>query len=134
MNIILRRREYLQDGIFGDLLDENYAHVCVTLEHAYGPGPIYTPKLPNGVYTCARGTHKLHNGIPFETFEVMNVPGHDNILLHAGNYNKDSEGCVLLGQTEIQSSGHEMITNSKVTFEKFMQLQSGVASFLLTVL
>lgn len=134
MNITLKRREYLQDGVFGDFYDENHVHIAVTLEHAYGTSTVYTPKLPVGFYTCVRGTHSLHNGIHFETFEVTNVPGHTNILIHAGNFNKDSEGCILVGQSEVHSNGAEMITNSKLTFAKFMQLQSGVSNFILNVI
>lgn len=137
MNFLLKRREYLQDGIFGDLFLQSPVslaqRVASTLEHAYGQGPVYTPKLPIGVYTCKRGIHKLHGGVPFEAFEIMDVPGHDNILLHPGNYNDDSEGCVLLGKSEVHASGHEMITESKPTFKKFMDLLTGINEFTLTV-
>jgi hypothetical protein len=71
---------------------------------------------------------------PFTTFEITGVPGHSNILFHIGNYNKDSEGCVLLGRgiTEAQS-GDQMITMSNTTFKYFMDNQAGVDTFILTV-
>lgn len=70
----------------------------------------------------------------FQTFEIMDVPGHDNILFHWGNYNKDSEGCVLLGKAEVsQANGQHMITSSKETFDIFMKYLAGVNEFTLTV-
>lgn len=137
MNLILNRTEYESDGIFGQLLDENNNIICVTLEHAYdssnGDGS-YAPKLPAGIYTCERGQHQLANmKAPFTTFEIMNVPGHTNILYHVGNYNKDSEGCVLLGQEISSFEGHNVITHSKAAFQKFMELQENIDQFTLTV-
>jgi hypothetical protein len=135
MNITLKRREFLSQGIFGDYFDETGKHVCVTLEHAYlQPGGSYAPKLPKGVYLCVRGIHTLHDGVPFETFEITNVPGHSGMLIHKGNYNNDSDGCTLVGQSEVDSNGVEMITNSRVTFANFMKLQTGISQFLLEVL
>lgn len=133
MNITLKRREFLQKGIFGDFYDESNSRICSTLEHAYGPGPVYTPKLPVGVYKCVRGQHRLHTG-PLETFEVTKVPNCTGIVVHQGNYNDDSEGCILVGDTEYNVAGHEMITNSKMTFAKFLKLQDGLDSFILTVI
>jgi hypothetical protein len=99
---------------------------CVTLQHAYDNN---LPKLPSGVYTCVRGTHQLLHGGPFETFEITGVPGHDKILIHPGNAESDSEGCVLVGASRVSN----MITNSRITFEKFLALQDGCDSFQLTV-
>lgn len=135
MNITLKRREFLEQGIFGDYYDELGLHILVTLEHAYvQPDGTYKPKLPMGEYECVRGTHSLHNGVPFETFEITNVPGHTGMLIHPGNYNNDSKGCTLVGEAEVDSNGVEMITNSKKTFEGFMKLQTDVDTFKLTVL
>ncbi len=137
MNLILNNSEFREDGIFGHLTDETGNRVCVTLQHAYDSGlgdGSYAPKLTPGVYTCVRGQHKLHNMIPFETFKITGVVGHDNILFHAGNFNKDSEGCVLVGLNIVTGpDGKEMITGSKVAFTKLMDLESGLNSYQLTV-
>lgn len=77
-----------------------------------------------------RGMHQLAGmKAPFETFEVMSVPGHQGILLHVGNFNEDSSGCILLGKD--RAGG--MITQSTLTFEAFMKLQAGVNTFKLVV-
>lgn len=131
----LTRTAFRKDGIFGRVYNANGVPLAYTLEHAYEqPGGLWLPKLYEGKFVCVRGTHKLHNGIPFETFEITGVKGHDNILFHAGNFDKDSEGCVLLGQAIVtQADGTQMVTNSKHTFGDFMNSLNGVKEFMLTV-
>lgn len=139
MNLILTHISKDHDGVFGILTDEVGQEIAMCLEHAYDAGlgnGSYTAKLNPGVYKCVRGTHKLHDGIPFETFEIEGVTGHDNILFHVGNYNTDSEGCVLLGRRIVANPDkptENMITSSRNTFLKFMDLQRNVNEFTLTV-
>ncbi len=131
----LVRTAFRPDGIFGRLYNDHGVPLAYTLEHAYAQTDgAWVPKLPNGEYKCVRGVHKLHNLVPFETFEILGVKGHDNILFHAGNFDKDSEGCVLLGQAIVkQADGSEMITNSRHTFQDFMNGLHGVTEFQLMV-
>lgn len=138
MNLILKRREYRSDGIFSELYAEDETFIAVALEHAYPAG--YEPekwiaKVAPGVYTCRRGEHRLF-GMPdsFSTFEVLNVEGHSGILFHTGNYNKDSNGCILLGEEFADVLIGKMITHSRSTFARFIALQEGVSEFTLTVL
>lgn len=134
---ILHNREFRADGIFGDFTFAGDDHpFMVTLQHAYQQDDTgkWMPKITPGTYTCVRGTHALHNGIPFETFEITGVAGHSGLLFHPGNFNADSEGCVLCGQTQItQSNGEDMITGSVVEFHAFMARLQGVDSFVLQV-
>lgn len=135
MNLKLKRTDFREDGIFGVLLDENGKQIAVTLEHAYDSGlgnGSYKAKLAPGHYECKRGMHRLHNLIPFETFEIIdNDPKTTGLLFHVGNYNKDSEGCVLLGRA--YGGDPRMITNSRMAFGAFMALQIGKTKFMLTV-
>lgn len=127
MNLTLKRNKFSKTGIFGQIEDESGGHICVTLEHSYN----CAPKIPPGTYKCVRGTHQLAGAShPFETFEITGVVGHSGLLFHAGNYNVDSSGCVLVGETVVS----DMITSSRRTFERFMDLQEGEDSFTLTVL
>ncbi len=130
----LTRTAFRADGIFGRLYNDHGVPIAFTLEHAYPQADgSFAPKLSLGEHICIRGTHKLHNLIPFETFEITDLP-HTNILFHAGNFNKDSEGCVLLGHSMIkQADGSEMLTSSRSAFEEFMQSLIGINSFQLTV-
>jgi hypothetical protein len=71
----------------------------------------------------------------FETFEVMNVPGHWGILFHVGNYNEDSEGCILVGEgLGRRYKNGVMLTNSKKAFAKLMALLKDVEQFTLLVI
>lgn len=139
MNLKLVRTDAAHDGIFSLLKKEDGEVIAVCLEHPYESGAgdgSYTAKLKPGVYKCVRGQHKLHGMTDsFTTFEITGVIGHTNILLHFGNYAADSEGCVLLGRRIVPIPGEtdRMITSSRNTFNKFMDLQRDVDQFTLIV-
>lgn len=128
MKFTLKRKEFRADGIFSELSDESGKVIAHTLEHSYSN----KPKVKDGEYECVRGQHKLHSG-PLETFEIMGVKGHYGILFHVGNYNKDSDGCVLLGSKVLITKNDHMVINSKDTFKKFMEMLKGVNKFQLVV-
>ena len=119
----LQRVSYLDSGVFGYLFLDG-SKIGVTLEHSYNK----IPKIPLGEYICIRGQHSLHSG-PIETFEVTGVVGHSGILFHYGNYNSDSDGCILVGE----SISGDMITNSRATFAHLIDLLSGQDSVQLQV-
>lgn len=134
MDLNLVRVKFGQDGIFGSLLDKNGKAIAVTLEHAYADLEGWAPKLPDGEYLCVRGQHQLESMThPFETFQILNVPGHTGILFHTGNYNCDSNGCVLLGSHLTSVNGAGAISASRLAFAEFMDVQSGAESFSLKV-
>jgi Family of unknown function (DUF5675) len=131
----IERTQFRADGIFGRMYNANGVPQAYTLEHAYeNPDGTYSPKVPPGQYICVRGQHQLEGmSAPFTTFEVTDVPGHTNILIHFGNWNDDSAGCFLIGQAIIPSDKGQMITNSRATFDAFMSSMAGISEFMLTV-
>lgn len=46
---------------------------------------------------------------------LLNVKGFEGILIHTGNTEKDSAGCIILGENKVKGK----VINSRVTFEKF---------------
>jgi len=107
-----------------------------TLEHAYqqyDDPSIYTPKIPKGSYECVLGQHQLAGKEPFMTFEITGVEGHTGLLFHPGNTDEDSEGCVLMGEKIMKNSNKWIITNSRTSFEHFMQMMEGIERFTLDV-
>lgn len=134
MDLVLRRTQHRPDGIFGELFDTKGELMAYTLEHSYVSGAGWEPKIPVGTYRCQRGTHRLHGmREPFETFEVIGVSGRTNLLIHWGNFNNDSQGCILLGDALSPSLRGEMVLHSRVTFARFMKAQSGCSEFSLSV-
>ena len=125
VTLTLTRARFEADGIFGELTNGD-KHVCYTLEHSFDS----VPAVPAGTYTCKRGQHRL-GGMAnnFITFEVQNVPGHTGILFHTGNTNRDSEGCILLGQ-QIKGA---VLLNSRPAFASFMELLDRLPQFTLEV-
>lgn len=45
---------------------------------------------------------------------LLNVPGFDGILIHCGNTEKDSAGCLIVGENKVKGQ----VINSRNTFEK----------------
>lgn len=48
---------------------------------------------------------------------LLDVPGFDGVLMHIGNTEKDTEGCLLLGYNLVKGQ----VINSKQAFEKLMR-------------
>lgn len=128
MNFTLVRKEKLASGIFGTLVSDNGIEFA-SLEHAYKLGlEGYEPKLPVGTYTCVLGDHMLHSG-PIRTYEVQGVPGHKGILIHPGNTEDASEGCILIGM----SRSGDSILESRKAFSRFLAILNGAQEFTLVV-
>jgi hypothetical protein len=82
-------------------------------------------RIPAGTYTVlltvspAVATGKLWS--PLSSTELpllVNVPGFDGVRIHAGNTDKDTQGCLLVGDWH----GGEFLKNSRKTLEKLCDL------------
>jgi len=135
MDLLLSRETSTQEGTFSTLCTKDGTQLFVTAEHAYLQGDgSWLPKIPVGTYTCQRREARLQDLVPFVTFEVLDVPGHTNILFHKGNLpEKDSEGCILLGTSFGELGSDAAVLQSSMAFVAFMNLQQGVDKFELTV-
>lgn len=134
MNLKLSRTAFKETGIYGEIESaEDGKKLFFTIEHAFpgesASGKFWYPIIPIGTYKCIRGQHKLHNGIPFETFMVTGIEGHTGVLFHIGNYNKDSEGCICLGKAPMVDG----VNRSGEAFKEFIELQRTTDEFMLEV-
>ena len=50
--------------------------------------------VPQGRYCCTLEKHRVFG----DTIRVHDVPDRSGILIHAGNYTKDTQGCILVGK------------------------------------
>lgn len=101
MTIILQRNNNGVGCTLGQLFI-NGKQAAVTLEP-------HTPAIPAGEYACIP-----HSGPEWQNvWEITNVPGHTAILIHAGNFPKDTHGCVLVGRS--YGLGYMSIEHSRNT-------------------
>ena len=75
-------------GIFGKLVVEGGPVGIVTLEN-------HCLAIPAGVYTLSWHASPHLNGLVVPM--LNDVPGRSYILIHNGNYETSSEGCILVG-------------------------------------
>lgn len=125
---IIRLEENDTDGTFG-ILRINKSVFCATLEPPDRFNAVSTSCIPAQQYLCDR-----YSSAKFpDTFIVRNVPGRSAILFHAGNTVKNTQGCILLGETIVKLRGDRGIKNSGATFLGFMAEMSGQLGFHLTI-
>ena len=91
--IELIRVSYNAYGTFGVLLKDGVP-MCVTLEDPWNYNKKNISCVPTGSYECIP-----HNGHRYkDTWVLKGVPKRTAILFHIGNTQKDTEGCILVGQ------------------------------------
>lgn len=129
LEFTLARVSYREDGTFGVFMDGNFPF-ALTCERPWLNNQRGISCIPPGVYTCRRvQSPKFGN-----TFEVTDVPGRSEILLHKGNIDDDSHGCILLGeQFAVWSDGSASVARSGDAFAEFLQRTVDVDAFILHV-
>ena len=115
-------------GMFGVLLVQDEVF-CVTLEPPYTENLRDISCIPSGQYIIRK-----HRSPRFgNTYIVCHVPNRTNILFHAGNVDRDTEGCILLGSSWGKLSGRRAVLNSGTTFRAFMDAMQGHDELHLTI-
>ncbi len=111
--LVLQRLSMTKDGTFGVLM-LNDRPLCVTLEDPWNNNAQNISCIPAGVYKCVR-----HNGAKYKNvWRLLDVPNRTAILIHSGNTTKDTQGCVLVGQ----SFGDNAIIGSKAALDKLRSI------------
>ena len=104
---------------------------CVTLELPYEDNLTDISCVNKGVYEV---THRYSE--KYKNHLILNdVPNRRYILIHYGNYNTDTEGCVLVGSrfTQINKDSLLDITSSRRTLSELLEATNG-KGFKLTIL
>ncbi len=89
-------------------------YICNSLEPPWKNNARYTA-IPKGVYEVILNySPKFKRVLPL----LLNVPGRDSIRVHRGNYPKDTQGCILLGENTKVGA----VLNSTKYEEQFVKL------------
>lgn len=124
MNIIIVKRvKYLENCTIGELY-LNEVFQCFTLEDKFREiknTPVEKWKvygktaIPTGRYDIKL---TMSNRFKILTPELSMVNGFVGVRIHSGNTDKDTEGCILVGETWDKIS--PTILDSKLAFQKLM--------------
>jgi len=114
------------------ILTIDNSNTCFVLEDGYNKVKIKgQTRIPSGRYRLMfrkEGTHHIkyekmypwHKGM----IELQDVPNYKYILIHIGNYVKDTEGCLLVGknyQLNLKTGSYEVL-GSTLTYTKIAHL------------
>lgn len=110
---VLSRQPSAADGTLGELADSTGAHLCFTCELPWRDNTPDLSCIPPGVYDCIPHNSTDHPN----TWELQDVPGRSAILIHSGNTEKDSLGCIVVGSELGTLDGLPAVLNSKVTLK-----------------
>jgi hypothetical protein len=80
------------------------AHTCI---------PSGTYKVTMKVVSPKYSTRAAYQFCGGRLPRLLDVPGYEGILIHIGNTDKDTEGCILVGQND----KNKQVINSTVTFK-----------------
>src|SRR5512146_2230440 len=120
MVIQVKRNTYTNASTIGEMwIDGEFA--CYTLEDEMREQlgvPVAQWKIPHetaipvGTYDVVIDlSTRFHRLMP----HVLNVPGFSGIRIHSGNTDKDTEGCILVGEEKTS----DFIGHSKLAFDSF---------------
>lgn len=119
-------RAYLPDGSATlGRLDLPCGWQCFTLELPWQQNAPRVSCIPEGTYPLAlrrsEVVQRTSGGEFRKGWEVQGVKGRTFIMVHPGNYAKDTLGCPLVGRGFSWHTTHgPMVTHSRQTFQGFM--------------
>ena len=118
MKLKIIRAFHSEKAILGMLKVEGIDHQPIfTLENPLR-ATLEDSAIPNGKYKC-----KPHSGTKYQNvWEVCNVPGRSAILIHWGNTEKDTRGCILVGLEAGMLISDPAVKSSKLAVELLRKL------------
>ena len=127
MNARIKRTHNLPSATLGTLtIDDVKTDPIYTLENPKRATD-KDSRIPAGIYKC-----KPYSGTKYkDVYIVLDVPNRSAILLHAGNFERDTLGCILLGN-KFTLKPEPAVLESKKCFERFRSL-IGKNEFTLTI-
>lgn len=126
MSIIKLERSYApDDSCTLGRLTMPCGYACLTIERPWLDNKTNVSCIPEGAYSLSLRQSSVVNrtsGGEFTSgWEVRDVAGRTYIMLHPGNWAKDTNGCILPGDSLASHPEHGlMVTNSRKTFRNLM--------------
>src|ERR1700743_2206922 len=91
----LTREQEGPNGTIGELTDEYGNRLCYTCELPWLNNAPQQSCIPTGTYLVVPHNSIAHPNV----WELENVPGRSGILIHNGNTENDSKGCIIVGDS-----------------------------------
>ncbi len=103
---------------------------CLTLELPWKNNQKSISCIPSGIYDVV----KYKSPSKGDVLLLKDVPGRTFIEIHAGNYTRQVEGCILVGDSirYLDADGIPDVTNSKNTLSKFLNIVPDKFQLILT--
>ena len=73
-----------------------------------------TLKVQSPKYSKKKAYEKIKGYVP----RILDIPGYSGVLIHIGNYPRDTEGCVLVGYNQVKGA----VVNSTKAFWKLYDI------------
>ena len=112
VNLLLIRDDFSDKSTLGKLY-LNGEMFCQTLELPYLDNQRSISCIPEGQYKVRLRTAKESSSRDYLHLLVQDVKGRSYILVHIGNFPKDTKGCILVGQSRQQ----DRVNNSRFAME-----------------
>ncbi len=114
VKVILQRLIEDKYGTHGELKDEEGKTLCCTIERPWLNNQHDISCIPAGEYACIPHDSPTHP----KCWEVSGVPDRTAILIHTGNTEADSAGCIIIGATASVTG----VLMSKVAMDKLREI------------
>lgn len=124
----LKRTLFDPQGTIGVLMDSDGAKVCLTCELPWQNNAQGISCIPKGIYRCQRYDSLAH----VHVWELLNVPGRTSILIHNGNTENDSKGCIVVGDKVGNIHGMPAVLNSVKTLDMLRHTFPDVFTLIIT--
>jgi hypothetical protein len=100
--------------------DDKYIFSCKTLEPPWRENQRRISCIPEGDYKCVKRTSPKYG----HHWHVQDVPNRDLILIHSGNFNTHTLGCILVGRefADINGDGLCDVTHSKQMMDELRKI------------
>lgn len=143
MEILLKRKYKAENYTIGDLYVDG-RFFCHTIEDKVRPLPARCPDTPMGRTCKCKEKEYARTAIPAGTYRITmersprfkrvlpylhDVPHFLGILIHSGNTEKDSAGCIIVGKNTVKGR----VTESRKTSDTLNALLSKEHTITITI-